>query len=327
MPIRERRIARKAFLCLGALCLVGGLAVAQAAPAHATPLPGSVSQCGYSNAATPANPAGVVDVTPGSTININCAAGSFAPGALMVIVEASGLAGIVSPSSSEINDVDLGSLSLVGTGSDGSLNTTFTVPGTFGASDSNATCPPTQAQINVGLTCDLVVISLSGLTPVNEAMLAYQGQGNPNRPTLHAKFSIHNGVKTIAVSDAPGACPTPPTDSSRCWWGAATTGSPNAAFGNVPAPEALLNFRTASSNLQVSPAIYCQSGATAPACASVPTGTLISPALSGTVTTHTGLGPFLTIDEPNATPYTGNSSLPDLIAGAQNVSATVPVPY
>jgi hypothetical protein len=326
--MRTRRVARKAFVCLGALSLIGGTAVAQATSAHATPLNGSSSNCSYSNATTPANPAAVLAVTPGSTINISCAAGSFAASSLVVVVEASGLGGIVSPSSDNINEVDLGALGLASAGTDGSLSTTFTVPSAFAASDANAACPPTQAQINVGLTCDLVLISLSGgLTPVNEAMLVYQGQGTPNRPTLHAKVSIHRGVKTITVSDKPGACPTPPTDNSHCWWGAATTGSPNAAVSNIPAPEALLNFRIASSTLQASPAIYCQSGATAPACASVPVGTLIPPALSGTVTTKTGLGPFLRIEEPNATPYPGNGSLPDLISGTHNVSATLHEPY
>lgn len=246
--MRKRQVARKAFLYLGALSLVGGVAAAQAAPAQATPLGGSTSNCSYSNAATPANPAAVLDVTPGSTINISCAAGSFAASSTIVIVESSGLAGIVSPSSANINDVDLGAFGVASAGSDGSLSSSFTVPGAFSASDTNAACPPTQDQINAGLTCELVLISLSsGLTPVNEAMLVYQGQGKPNLPTLHATVSSLDGVKTITVSDAPGACPTPPTDTSHCWWGAATTGSPNAAFSNIPAPEALLNFRLASS--------------------------------------------------------------------------------
>jgi hypothetical protein len=172
-----------------------------------------------------------------------------------------------------------------------------------------------------------VLISISGLTPVNEAMLVYQGQGRPNRPTLRASVSVHHGVKTVSVSDVPGACPTPPTARSRCWWGAATTGAPNAGFSGIPAPEALLGRHITSGTLQVSPAVYCQTGATAPACANVPAGTLIPPALSGTVTTRHEIGPFLTIEEPNATPYRGNGFLPNLIPLTRNVSATVFEPF
>jgi hypothetical protein len=133
-------------------------------------------------------------------------------------------------------------------------------------------------------------------------------------------------LKTITVSDARNACPTPPTAGSHCWWGAATTGAPNAAR-NIPAPEALLNWRITSGTLQVSPAVYCQTGATAPDCASVPVGTLIPPALSGAITTRHGIGPFLLVEEPNATPYRGNGFLPELISGRRNVSAITFVPF
>ena len=323
---RRHQGARKAFICLGALALICG-AVAQVTPASATPLPGSTSNCSYSNATTAANSAAVLGVTPGSTITISCAAGSLQASSLIVIVEASGLAGIVSPSSDQISDIDLGSLGIASAGADGSLSATFTVPTAFSASDTNAACPPTQAQINAGLTCDLVLISLSGLQPVNEAMLVYQGQGTPDRPTLRASVSVDHGLKTVSVSDVPGACPTPPTAHSHCWWGAATTGAPNAGFSGIPAPEALLGGHRTSGTLHVSPAVYCQTGATTPACASVPVGTLIPPALSGTITTRHGIGPFLTIEEPNATPYRGNGFFPGLISLTRNVSATVFEPF
>lgn len=324
---RKHQVARKSFLYLGALGLVCGTSLALAGPASATPLPGSASDCSYSNATTAANTSAVLDVTPGSAISISCTAGSLPASSTMVIVEASGLAGIVSPSSADIDELDLSAYALATTGTDGSLSTTFTVPTAFSASDTNAACPPTQAQINVGLTCDLVLISLTGLQPVNEAMLVYQGQGRPNRPTLRATVSVEHGLKTITVSDAPGACPTPVTADSHCWWGAVTTGAPSTTISDIPAPEALLNFRITSGTLQVSPAVYCQTGATAPACASVPAGTLIPPALSGAITTRHWIWPFLTIEEPNATPYHGNGFLPELISGRRNVSATTFVPF
>src|SRR5260370_8993253 len=103
---RRHQGARKAFICLGALALICG-AVAQVTPASATPLPGSTSNCSYSNATTAANSAAVLGVTPGSTITISCAAGSLHANSLIVIVEASGRAGIRRPSTTTSTDIHL----------------------------------------------------------------------------------------------------------------------------------------------------------------------------------------------------------------------------
>ncbi len=321
-----RQVTRKAFLCLGTLGLIGAC-ISQAAPASATPISPSTSDCSYSNATTPANSAAVLGVTPGSTITITCAAGSFAASSTLVLLEGSGLAAIVSPSSAELSDLDLGALGIASAGTDGSLSTTFTVPTTFSASDPNAACPATQAQINIGLTCDLILVSLSGLQPVNEAQLDYAGQGTPNRPTLQATVTNdQHGLKTISFSDATGACAAPLTADSRCWWGAPVTGTPSTAFSGIPAPEALVDGRILTGTLAVSPAVYCQTGATAAACANVPVGTLIPPQLSGSVTTRQWLGfgfEPLVVNEPNATPYPGTGWLPPLIAGTRNVSVVL----
>jgi len=314
-------VTRKAFVVLGTLGLASGALISQATSASATPITPSASNCTYSNGTTSANSAGVVGVTPGSTITISCAAGSFPAGTLLILVETSGLAPIVSPSSAQLDEVDIGSLALVGAAADGSLATTFKVPAAFNASDGNATCPPSQAQINVGLTCDLVMASLSGLTPLNEAELVYSGQGTPNSPTLQTKFTVDHGVKTLTASDVPGACPTPPTADSHCWWGAPVPGSPNPTeFSGIPAPEGKVVKLVTSGTLAVSPAVYCQVGATDAACSGLPAGTLVPPALSGTVTTSLGIEPFF-IDEPNTTPYTGTGTLPSLIPGSANVEA------
>jgi hypothetical protein len=305
----------------GALGLVGALSVAGAAPAQATTYPPSISSCNYSNGATPANPAAVAGVTPGSAITISCDAGSFPAGSLLAVIEASGLAGVVSPSSAELNEVDLGSLHLAFVAADGSLNTTFTVPATFSAPDSQASCPPTQAQVNAGLSCDLIVANLAAV-PQNVAMLAYEGQGTPNAPTLHTTFTVNSsGVKTLIESDVAGACPTPVTAESHCWWGAPVTGAPNAtAFSGIPGLEAMVSKTLVTNNLTVSPAVYCQAGATAQACAGQPAGTLVPPQLSGTITTKLGLQHVL-VDEPNTTPYPGNGTLAALTPGSDNVQA------
>jgi hypothetical protein len=307
---------------------IGGMACAAVAfaattPAQAQAYPPSTSSCQYSNSVTADNPAYVVGVTPGSTINVSCAAGSFGAGSDLFILEASGLAGVISPASSEIDEVDLGSLSIVQAGSDGSLNATFTVPTTFSAADSNAACPATQAQINVGLGCNLVILNGS-LSPVNEAQLAYQGQGTPNSPTLKVtlKSVSHGGVKTLTASDDPGACPIPVTATSHCWWGAPNTGAPNpTAFSGIPGIAALVSKHLARNTLQVTPAVYCAAGATSAACSGLPAGTLVPPALSGTMTVTRGLEP-VTVDEPNTTPYAGNGTMAPLITGTANVQGT-----
>jgi len=303
------------------------VAFAATTPAEAQAFPPSASSCQYSNSVTAANTAFVVGVTPGSTINISCAAGSFpanqAGPANLFIIEGSGLAGIISPASAEILEVDLGSLKPVTAGSDGSLNATYTVPTTFSALDSKAACPATQAQINVGLGCDLVILNGS-LSPVNEAQLAYQGQGTPNSPTLKVslKSVSQAGVKTLTASDDLGACPTPVTATSHCWWGSPNTGAPNAgAFSGIPGLAALVSKNLAQNTLQVTPAVYCAAGATAAACSGLPAGTLVPPALSGTMTVTRGLEP-VTIDEPNTSPYAGNGTMPSLIPGTTNVQAT-----
>ncbi|MDR2985602.1 MAG: hypothetical protein LBV34_12245 [Nocardiopsaceae bacterium] len=322
--IRSRpRAARKAFVLLGMIGLVAGASLVHGGPASATPVPPSASDCTYSNSATAPNAAAVTGVTPGSTVTISCAAGSLPAGSLLVLAEASGLAAIVSPSSANLSETDVAGIQLVAAGADGSLHATFTVPAAFTAGDSNAACPPTQAQINVGLSCLLVTVSLTTLQPLNEAMLVYDGQGTPNAPTLRGTFTAKRGMKTITVSDKAGACPTPPTASSHCWWGAAVTGAPNPdAFGGIPAVEALVSKLHTTGTLSVSPAVYCQTGATAAACAGLPAQTLVPPALSGQVKTTTGLTP-LTVNEPNATPYPGNGTLPSIFQGTVNVGAKI----
>lgn len=316
-----RRLARKPLTWAGLTGMACAAIAVAAAPAQATAYPPSTSACNYSNSATPANSAKVTGVTPGSQITISCTPGSFPASSLLIIVEASGLAGIVSPASAQLNEVDLGSLQLVSAAADGSLSDTFTVPTAFSASDSNAACPATQDQINVGLGCNLVIANLAA-QPLDEATIAYQGQGRPNRPTVHISIAENrHGVKTLTVSDMPGACTTPVTAHSHCWWGAPVPGAPNpTAFSGIPGLETWAGRGLAKNNLQVSPAVYCQTGATAAACAGLPVGTLVAPALSGTITTSRNVLPVI-IDEPNTTPYQGTGFLPALIPNTRNVQA------
>lgn len=322
------RIAKKPLTWASVIGLTGmsvaSIALATA-PAQATPLQGSTSNCLYSNAATPANNAAVGGVTPGSQVTISCAAGSFKAGTLLAIVEASGLAAVVSPSSAELNEVDLGTLKLAGPAADGSLNTTINIPAAYAAGDPAAQCPTPQDQVNAGLTCEIVVASLNlatlATTPLDEAQLDYVGQGMPNAPTFHATFKTTPRSKIISVSDVPGACPTPVTADSHCWWGAGVTGAPGNSLASVPGLQTMVSkVHVASNTLQVSPAVYCTTGAVATQCAGLPVGTLVPPQLSGTITTSTGLQPIV-IDEPNATAYPGNGTMASLLDGTTNVEA------
>lgn len=320
-----RSLIKKPLIWAAACGMAGTAVLVAAAPAQAEAVPPSTSVCQYSNSATQPNSSAVKDVTAGSQITISCSAGSFPTSDLLVIIEASGLAAVVSPASSEESEVDLGALQLVSPAADGSLSDTFTVPTTFSASDASAVCPPTQAQINAGLTCDLVVASVNlatlAATPLDEAQLRYQGQGTPNSPTLVTTAVTKRGVTTLTASDAPGACPTPVTATSHCWWGAGVTGAPNpTAFTGIPGLDAWVGGFPAKNDLSVSPAIYCASGATAAACAGLPAGTLVPPALSGTITTRFGRWPVV-VDEPNTTPYRGDGVFPELVSGARNVQS------
>jgi hypothetical protein len=322
-----RLLTRSALTMFGALGLAFGIA-SQAVPAGATPISPSTSACDYSNTFTPPNPNAVLGVTPGSKITISCAASSFPASSGVLLVEASGLAAIVSPASANLAEVDTSALGSGTAGAGGSLSATFTVPATYKAADPNAACPPTQAQINAGLSCELVLVSSKTLKPLNEAQLQYARQGKPNKPNLRATARTRNGKTTITVSQARSACPTPPTAKSHCWWGAAVSGTPSRAFGGVPAPEALLGsngFHVTSGTLAVSPAVYCAKGATAKQCKGLKAGTLVPPALSGSVTTGRSFFRFIDVEEPNTTTFTGNGILRSLIPNTLNVAAMTSV--
>jgi hypothetical protein len=203
----------------------------------------------------------------------------------------------------------------VTTSGTGTLSATITVTATggspsFSALDKKAVCPPTQAQVNAGLTnCVVTVADLATAVGFNFGNVIYGTQPTPHRPTLAlTPSSIGKSGGTLTASDKAGACPTPVKATSRCWWGAALTGAPNAPAG-VPGFITPIHSLPASNTLAASPAVYCFKSATAPACAGLPVGTLIGPHLSGTITLPR-LGAVLHQEvvalEPNTTPDPGN---------------------
>jgi hypothetical protein len=251
--------------------------------------------------------------TTGTPVTVNCT--GLAANTLLIVAQTSPLAGVISPSTSAAQEADLATAMAVTTSPTGTLTATITVTATggspsFSALDKKAVCPPTQAQVNAGLTnCVVTVADLATAVGFNFGNVIYGTQPTPHRPTLAlTPSSIGKGGGTLTASDKAGACPTPVKATSRCWWGAALTGAPNAPAG-VPGFFTPIHSLPASNTLAASPAVYCFKSATAPACAGLPVGTLVGPHLSGTITLPR-LGAVLHQEvvalEPNTTPDPGN---------------------
>ena len=309
----HRSVLRRARAVTGVLALgaglLGGTAILAATPASAIPIPPSTSSCTYNGSPV----AFAASNTAGTPVTVQCT--GLPPKTLLIVAQTSPLAGVISPASAATQEADLTTGKAVMTSATGTLSATITVTATggspgFSALDKKAVCPPTQAQVNAGLTnCVVTVADLATTTGLNFGNIIYGTQPTPDRPTLALTPShIGKGGGTLTASDKAGACPTPVKASSRCWWGAALTGAPNAAAG-VPGFVVPVHGKPASNTLAASPAVYCVKGATAAACAGLPVRTLIGPHLSGTIT-FPRLGPVLHQEvvalEPNTTPDPGN---------------------
>jgi hypothetical protein len=306
-------VVRRASTAAGALMLgaglLGGAGILAAAPASATPLPPSTSSCTYNGSPT----AVVASNTTGTPVTVKCT--GLPPDTLLIVAQTSPLAGVISPSTSSPAEADLTTGTAVTTSSTGTLSATITVTATagtpsFSAEDKNAVCPPTQAQVNAGLAnCVVTVADLATTTGLNFGDIIYSTQPAPHVPTL-ALTPPHIGAKggLVKASDKAGACSTPVTAASKCWWGAALTGAPSKAAG-VPGFTVTINGAPAANTLVASPAVYCAEGATAAACKGLAIGTLIGPHLSGTISVppsaKNGVQKVVAL-EPNTTPVPGN---------------------
>ena len=305
-------VLRRARAVTGALALgaglLGGTAVLAAPPASAIPIPPSTSSCTYNGSPV----AFGASNTTGTPVTVNCT--GLPANTLLIVAQTSPLAGVISPSSAATSEADLTTGTAVTTDASGNLTATITVTATggspsFSALDKKAVCPPTQAQVNAGLTnCVVTVADLSTTTGLNFGNIIYGTQPTPHRPTLALTGSVSRSGGTVTASDKAGACPTPVKAKSRCWWGAALTGAPNPGAG-VPGLITPIHGVPATNTLAVSSPVYCFKNATATACAGLPVGTLVGPHLSGTITLP-HLGPVLHQEvvalEPNTTPVPGN---------------------
>ena len=268
-----RRRAPRALLagCVTLLtCAVAGAGAAGGAgPAAATTGP----VCSFSGSilGTPL----VTNVTPGKVIDISCtglpASTSFVlvEASLLVAVDPSakplltgtsvttlpGLLALIS-ATPELNATSI-PLPLPSSNASGDLTTTYTVPSTQ-PTDPNAKCPPTTEQLNSGLVgCAVAMINATTFKPVTAGtfVLSYKGQPVfPPDPTLalSATEQPHSHVKTVTVSDAPGA--------TTYWW-LATLESIEAGLGGGsgggPVPVVVKVGRsTVASKAFVTPASY-----------------------------------------------------------------------
>jgi hypothetical protein len=249
------------------------------------------------------------------------------PNTTLVVAQTSPLAGVISPSTDAAAEADLATAQGVMTSATGTLSATITVSATggtpaFSATDKRAVCPPTQAQVNAGLTnCVVTVANLATSTGLNFGNIIYGTQPSPHVPTLKLTPRHLSGTrKLVTASDRTGACPTPVTRFSRCWWGAALTGAPNSAAG-VPGFTVTVDGTPTTNTLAASPAVYCYKSATAPACSGLPVGTVIGPHLSGTLVVPTSIGDgshTVAALEPNTTTDPGNGPS-NTVAGSTTV--------
>jgi hypothetical protein len=303
---------RRARMAAGVLGLGAGLLAGTgilATPASAIAIPPSTSSCTYNGSPT----AVTASNTTGTPVTVSCT--GLPAKTLLVVAQTSPLAGVISPSTSSTDEADLSTATAVTTSATGTLSATITVTATggtpgFKAADKKAVCPPTQAQVNAGLTnCVVTVADLATTTGLNFGNIIYGTQPKPHAPTV-ALTPRHIGEKggLVTASDKVGACPTPVTAASRCWWGAALAGAPNKAAG-VPGFTVTINGTPATNTLAASPAVYCAEGATATACKGLAVGTLVPPHLSGTISVPPSTskrGDKVAVLEPNTTPYPGN---------------------
>jgi hypothetical protein len=332
---RQIRNRWTSLLAVGAsLAIVAGVALASAGDASAvtlsanaaSTLPCTVSVSGGGQLVTGTTL--ITGVVAGTTqIKFDCNTSSSAS----VAAEASLLAAIGATNvipTAEADTTSLGTFTPSATdtgcpaGTAGSCTVaTFAVPATFtAAGDTNAQCPPSQAQINAGLFGCAVAVATSSETEIagGEYLLMYASQTTtPAAPTISALQTSGSPGSLINVSDAAGA--------TGFWWGdavqaiqaldagAAAAVAPSSCatgggYGNVP-----------SSNLEEA---WYVAGSSTPAFAGPATAVTISndcytgstlqgPVLGGTITVPptvtSGTSYTVYLCEVNATPYPSTS--------------------
>jgi hypothetical protein len=176
----------------------------------------------------------ILGVTAGTTkVTFDCNTSSSAS----IVAEASLLDAIGTSTVSEEGEADisaLGSFTAASTDTGCPAATagqctvaTFTVPATFSASDANAQCPPTQAELNAGLFGCALAVATAAEAPLAEYLMTYASQtSTPNAPTISATPTTGAAGGVINVSDSSG--------NTGFWWANAIQYSQALAVGTTP---------------------------------------------------------------------------------------------
>ncbi len=160
---------------------------------------------------------------------------------------------------SALPEIDLASEAFPISDLSGNLNLTWTVP-TFQPLDPNASCPPTQQEVNSGLIgCAVAMIDLTSFKPVAAGSGVFEYSGFPflpPNPTLALSASTAVPNQTVSVSDAPGA--------TTYWWLSTLAALEAALGGGASSPPTVTvtlvdphgNVAPVQSNIRVAPATY-----------------------------------------------------------------------
>lgn len=270
---------------VSAFTAIGAGAAAPQAGAAAAPA------CSFNSVALPL----VLNATAGEKVAINCTGMSTSHPYL--VMEVSLLLGI-DPKAAPLLDGDITSLSglmaLLSalpevnpsalafplSDSSGNLDYTYTLPTSL-AVDPNATCPPSKAELRMGLIgCALAMIDLTTFKVVGagSALVNYKGQPLiPPSPTLAISAKTAKPGQNVQVSDAPG--------STKYWWLSTVTSLQSLLGGTATPPEVTVGLarsrttssKTAPNKIQVTPAVYNYPVLTPPKIS----GTFTVPAIHG----------------------------------------------
>jgi len=240
------------------------------------------------------SPPPVLQAAVGDHITVSCS--NLA--ATLAVVFSSPLAGVVQPTAAQVTAgenpaaamttiaaLDLGFAGGAYALPNGTIVNPITITAGNLGSDPNATCPPTQAQVDAGLTNCALAVATAAAAQESVVLVNYSaGATNPTptAPSLAITNGSHGfvGGNTVNVADGP----------SGKWWSTLTTGAPNAGLG-IPNPAVVIDAasatpRPAASAVTIAPATYVNGnchGSPIANCGGVG-GTLTPPVLGGSFT-------------------------------------------
>ncbi|MDE3007571.1 MAG: hypothetical protein KGJ10_00465 [Acidobacteriota bacterium] len=326
LHVRARATLATMALMLGLAVMPSVASATTLAPRTASTAPCNVTIASGSGEVVPTSTSPIiVGVTAGATtIKIDCNASSQAS----IAVEASllataGTSGVLNVSEVDIPGVTTFTASATDTGCPSATAgqctvTTFAVPATFSATDPNATCAPSTAQINDGVFGCAIAVATAQQAPITgaEYLMTYASQSAPAAPTIAALQTSGSAGSLVNVSDAAGA--------SSHWWGnslafvqaalagvsggvAPGTCGAGGGYGSTPTSYLKANWFAANSTTPISEAAtsvsisnVCYDGKT-----------LYGPVLSGTLAVPATATPgsyTVYLCEINTTPNSSNDA-------------------